>query len=151
MKLNEKVIIYWDSSAILSAIWLDMHSENARIALQSHAVHLISSLAMSEVCSVLFRHGREYKANQDSVHQAYQQFLFGPWQRLNMLPDWEMFRSMAEKWSLRGADLWHLAMAKSIAQEFPELQVLSFDRKMLEAAEGEGLAAPTSQATRERD
>ena len=140
MKQNEKLIVYWDSSAILSAIWLDAHSEKARIALQDNAVHLISSLAMSEVCSVLFRHSREYQANKSSVQQAYQQFSNGPWQKLNMLPDWELFRTMAEKCSLRGADLWHLAMAKSIAREFPELQVLSFDRKMLEAAGGEGLA-----------
>jgi hypothetical protein len=46
---------------------------------------------------------------------------------------------LATKWPLRGADLWHLAAAKSLQTELPELAFLSFDLKLAAAAKGEGL------------
>ncbi|MGH2424940.1 MAG: hypothetical protein ACRDF1_01465 [bacterium] len=42
------------------------------------------------------------------------------------------------KWSLRGADLWHLCTAKSLQSELPELRILTFDARLATAARGEG-------------
>jgi hypothetical protein len=48
-------------------------------------------------------------------------------------------RTLADKWSLRGADLWHLCAAKSLVSEFPELKVFSFDNRLNAAAKEEAL------------
>ncbi len=64
----------------------------------------------------------------------------GPWRRLNAAPDWKVVRDLSLKWPLRGADLWHLAVAKSLQGELPELALLSFDARLAVAAKGEGLA-----------
>jgi hypothetical protein len=48
-------------------------------------------------------------------------------------------RRLARSWPLRGADLWHLAAAKALQTELPELRLLSFDSRLTAAAHGEGL------------
>ncbi len=39
--------------------------------------------------------------------------------------------------AVRGADLWHLSAAKSTQDHFPEVQLLTYDRKLMIAAQGE--------------
>ena len=63
----------------------------------------------------------------------------GLWRRLNIWPDWEIVPLLSRRWPLRGADLWHLATAKSLQKEFPELLFLTFDDRLQKAAQGEGL------------
>jgi hypothetical protein len=63
-----------------------------------------------------------------------------PWRRLNAVPDWKLVQSLSSKWPLRGADLWHLAVAKSLQAELPELAFMSSDVRLVAAARGEGLA-----------
>jgi hypothetical protein len=43
---------------------------------------------------------------------------------------------------LRGADLWHLALAKTLQADLPELGLVTFDEALAEAAVGEGLSLP---------
>ena len=50
-------------------------------------------------------------------------------------------KALASKWPLRGADLWHLATAKTLQKDLPELTVLTFDNRLYVAALGEKLAA----------
>jgi hypothetical protein len=40
---------------------------------------------------------------------------------------------------LRGADLWHLASAKTLQEELPELILLTFDDQLMNAVTGERL------------
>ena len=63
----------------------------------------------------------------------------GPWRRINVLPDWSFALQFARKWPLRGADLWHLAAARTLQVELPELRVLSFDERLAAAAAGESV------------
>lgn len=63
----------------------------------------------------------------------------GPWRRANVTPDWELVVSLTRRWPLRGADLWHLAAAKELQTDLPELTLLSFDARLATAAAGEGL------------
>jgi hypothetical protein len=63
----------------------------------------------------------------------------GPWRRINAGPNWKSIESLARRWPLRGADLWHLATAKELHAGIPELAFLSFDRRLNAAAHGEGL------------
>ena len=72
---------------------------------------------------------------------AFEALYQGPWSRLHLGPQWGMVRRLALKWSLRAADLWHLAAAKSLQEQLPELVLLTFDEKLNLAARGEGLSA----------
>ena len=56
-----------------------------------------------------------------------------------MSPDWNLMRALSLKWPLRGADLWHLAAAKNLHADLPELKVLSFDQRLVRAAREEGV------------
>jgi hypothetical protein len=69
------------------------------------------------------------------------------WRQLNGLPDHGVVAALSRKWPLRGADLWHLALAVSLQEELPELRLVSFDDQLREAAAGEGLTAPSPLAT----
>ncbi len=64
----------------------------------------------------------------------------GPWRNLKMSPGAAETKELAQKWPLRGADLWHLAAAKTLQQHLPELSLLTFDQRLYAAASGENLA-----------
>lgn len=63
----------------------------------------------------------------------------GPWRHLNAWPNWATLRSLSAKWPIRGADLWHLATAKGLQAQIPELGLLTFNMRLQRAGEGEGL------------
>ncbi|ACA58629.1 type II toxin-antitoxin system VapC family toxin [Candidatus Desulforudis audaxviator] len=137
--VDNPVLLYWDTSALISALMADEHTEKALGWLRTDSDHLISSLAFAEVQAVLHRVQRESNT-PNLVKNAQVELHSGPWKRLNLLPEWSLLQLLAKKWPLRGADLWHLAMAKTTAYRFPELRLLSFDHRLSEAARGEGLA-----------
>jgi predicted nucleic acid-binding protein len=132
-------VIYWDASAVLSALFTDNHSEEAKRWSTAKGVHFISTLAFSEVTAVISRMRREHILADTLSRAAFEVLDDGPWRRISSLPDWKSIRSLAAKWPLRGADLWHLATAKRLLGEFPELFLLSFDEKLKKAAAGESL------------
>lgn len=132
--------IYWDSSAILSALFRDGHSEEAGRRARGSAVHFLSTLAWAEVHAVIARIERERVLAKVLVAAAREALESGPWRRLNAAPDWKVVRDLSSKWPLRGADLWHLAVAKGLQSDVPELTILSFDAQLAAAAKGEGLA-----------
>ncbi len=134
---NHSRVIYWDTSAILSTVFSDPHSETAKIWIEKKGVHLISTLAYAEFCAVISRMQREKLLN-DIVSQAVFEVLdSGPWRRIFSSPELKTLRRLSARWPLRGADLWHLATAKSLSHDFPELYLLSFDNRLKQAAEGE--------------
>jgi predicted nucleic acid-binding protein len=141
MASNDEAIVYWDSSAVISALLEDSHSEKVINSIRVPGGHLISSLGLAEVFAVICRVQRLSGTAPDLVKNCRKKINNGPWERINLLPNWDLFESLSEKWSLRGADLWHLAMVKTLAENFPEVQLLTFDQKLSEAAEGEGFAA----------
>ncbi len=140
--MNQEVTgaVYWDSSAILSALFRDEHSDEAGRWARRSEVHFLSTLAWAEVHAVIARIEHERALAKVLVAAAREALEEGPWRRLNAVPDWKLVRDLSSKWSLRGADLWHLAVAKSLQGELPELALLSFDGRLIAAAKGEGLA-----------
>lgn len=132
--------VYWDSSAVLSALFRDRHSDDASRHARGAAVHFLSTLAWAEVHAVIARIARERALAKPLVAAAREALESGPWRRLNAAPEWKVVRDLSSKWPLRGADLWHLAVAKSLQGEVPELTILSFDARLAAAAKGEGLA-----------
>ena len=133
-------VIYWDASAILSVLFTDSHSESARSVAHEEGVHLLSTLCFAEVCAVIARFQREHILADVLVQAAFETLTEGPWRRLTSWPDWKITRSLADKWPLRGADLWHLATAKSLKSQLPELYLLTYDGRLQRAVDGENLS-----------
>lgn len=133
-------VIYWDASAILSVLFKDSHSSVALKWAEVEGIHFMSTLAWSEVCAVIARMKRERIISELLEATAYEALGQGPWRRMSALPDWEVTGRLSRKWPLRGADLWHLATAKSLQDELPELVLLTFDSRLEQSAGGEGMA-----------
>lgn len=146
MKNDTQSVVYWDASAILSALFKDARSEEAIEWSRKKGVHLISTLAYAEVCAVITRLKRERILADVLVKAAFEALEHGPWRHLNILPEWDEIKILSLKWSLRGADLWHLAVAKTLHKQIPELELLSFDKRLRSAAEKEHLLTKNSHS-----
>lgn len=138
MKRNVDRATYWDTSAILSALFSDVHSSQASAYARSEGFHFVTSLGWAEAHAVMSRIEREGALSRTLVDSARLTLEAGPWRRINVGPSWNALASLARKWPLRGADLWHLATAKALQAEIAELAFLSFDQRLAMAAEGEG-------------
>ncbi len=132
-------VIYWDASAILSALFKDRHSHIATKWAAKDAVHFLSTLAYAEVCAVISRMKKEHVLSDILIKSSFEVFDQGPWRRISISPEWQITRDLSQKWPLRGADLWHLATSKCLQKEFPELMILTFDSRLKTAAKGEAL------------
>jgi len=131
--------IYWDASAVLSVIFEDTHSLQARDWAAREGFHLLSTLAYAETCAVIARMRRDHLLEDDLAEAAVEVIHQGPWRRLHIGPQWQWVYGLSMKWPLRGADLWHLAIARTLQEQLPELVLLTFDEKLNIAAQGEGL------------
>ncbi len=138
---ESNLVIYWDASAIISVLFRDSHSDSARTLVEEEGFHLISTLAYAETCAVITRLQRDRVLTDVLIQAAFDMLREGPWRYLTFLPEWEMIRSLSTKWPLRGADLWHLATAKGLQNQLPELYLLTFDTRLQEAAKGEALVS----------
>ena len=138
MKKPKPVAVYWDPTSVLSALFKDSNSEKALRISKKEGAHFLSSLCYAEVCAVLseIREGKELK--EVLIDVAFETLRVGPWRRLNIWPDWNTLISLSQKRSLKGSTLWHLASAKTLQKQIPELILLTFDVDLKAAAEGEG-------------
>jgi predicted nucleic acid-binding protein len=134
---EKSVVLYWDASAILSALLRDEHSKDAQNWSNQPGYHFISHLAYSEVLAVFSRIRRERKMAEVLVEAAVEVLEKGPWRRLHIVPPWDLIKKLSNKWPLRGADLWHLSAAKSFQDHLPELKVLTYDARLKIAIQGE--------------
>ncbi|MFP4035344.1 MAG: type II toxin-antitoxin system VapC family toxin [Desulfovermiculus sp.] len=139
-------VVYWDTSAILSVLCQDSHSPIALTWVEVEGIHLMSTLAWAESCAVIARMHGEGLLSTPATGYIFGALRKGVWRRMNGLPDWDITQQLGQKWSLRGADLWHLAAAKSLHQELPELILLTFDERLRLAAQGEGIRAKRDHA-----
>lgn len=117
----------------------DAHSRKATAAARKRDAHLLSTLAFAETLAVVARLEREGSLPATSAAAARDLVIDGPWRRLSLQPDWRSLESLAARWRLRGADLWHLACADTLRRELPELRIITFDSALAEAARGIGL------------
>ncbi len=136
---DEYNVVYWDSSGILSALFEDVHSKKVLRWLRKKGIHLISSLGYAEVCAVISRLKKEKMLSGVFYEVALDAITAGPLRHLNIQPDRKWIASLSAKWPLRGADLWHLAVAKTLAEQIRETILLTLDERMRTAAEGEEL------------
>lgn len=139
MMSEQLAVIYWDSSALLSYLFKDRYSDIALEKARQKGVHLLTTLTIAEVYTVISRIQRERLLPELRIDSIFDVLEYGPWSRLNIVPDIISLRELAVKWPLRGAGLWHLATAKTLQREFPELMILTFDRELAHASKGEKL------------
>ncbi|MDR7555992.1 MAG: type II toxin-antitoxin system VapC family toxin [Armatimonadota bacterium] len=139
MRSATEVVLYWDTSAVLAALFRDAHSVAAHRWAQRPGLHLLSSLAWAEAHAVIGRASRERALPPVLLTAARDVLERGPWRRVRASPDWALVRTLSTRWPLRGADLWHLATAKTLQADLPEVRVLSFDAQLTAAAKAEGL------------
>jgi predicted nucleic acid-binding protein len=131
-------VVYWDTSAIISALFHDRFSDEASAAARAPGTHLVSSLGWAEVHAVIARIEREQALSSILISAARETLERGPWVGVRVDPDRLQMAALARAWPLRGADLWHLAAAKALQADLPELRVLTFDARLADAAQGEG-------------
>lgn len=134
------VVIYWESSAVLSALFKDPNSRRAKLMAEGDGLHLLTTLAYAEVNAVMARMKRDHILTEVLFQSAHEILDRGPWRRISIAPEWIITRRLAAKHPLRGADLWHLSAAISLKSEFRELSLLTFDQRLKTAAELEALA-----------
>lgn len=133
-------VVYWDASAVLSALIRDTHSARASSVARRAGTHLMSTLAYAEVAAVIARLERKQELPNVLAESSRELLREGPWRRLVLQPDWANIDAQAVRWPLRGADLWHLATAVTLTRELPELRVLTFDSRLAAACGELGLA-----------
>ncbi len=132
--------VYWDASAILSVLVEDRHSTAARRRVTVQGSHLVSSLAFVEVCAVLTRLAKEHHVSARERRLAIESLRARPWSALHLEPDRRLAANLAARHPLRGADLWHLAAAATLALELPGLVLFTLDTRLATAARAEELA-----------
>lgn len=132
-------VIYWDSTALLSYLFRDENSDRVMEKARQKGVHLLTSLAIAEVYTVISRIQREEMLSEIMIDSLFELMMTGPWSRLNIVPDSRAMKELATRWPLKGSGLWHLATAKTLQREFPELMILTFDRELARASRGEKL------------
>jgi predicted nucleic acid-binding protein len=139
--MNKTVqVVYWDASAILSALVEDDHTDQALEWLRKTGAHVVSSLSYAEVLAVFERLRLSGVVSERLVDRSLDGLERGPWQRLDLQPDWGDIRFLGSKGSLRGADLWHLSTAVALRRETGQLILLTFDKRLRLAAQGAGMS-----------
>ncbi len=138
--MTEKLtVIYWDSTALLSYLFKDSHTDQVIKKARQKGYHLLTTLTLAEVYTVINRIRREQLISEELLDSLLEILESGPWSRLNIVPNGVIMKALAHKWPLRGSRLWHLATAKTLQIEFPELTLITFDRELARASKEENL------------
>jgi len=133
-------VIYWDASAVLSALFQDERSSDAHAYAGRESVHLMSTLGFAEILAVVSRLRRERQLADLLLDAALESLDAGPWRILRLAPLEAEIRGLTHRSALRGADLWHLAAVRTLAHDLPEVRMLTFDRRLHAAACAEGVS-----------
>lgn len=132
--------MYWDASALMSALVADAHSEGAVATAQLPLAHLVSTLAYAEVVAAVARAESPRRLDGPRAQAVRRVIRDGPWRRLTLQPDWWAIDKLAAQSALRGADLWHLACVSTLTRQLPEVRLFTFDERLGRAAAQLGLA-----------
>lgn len=118
----------------------ERRSEEAMRRIKEPGTHLLSTLAFAESHAVIGRTEREGIYSPSQADEARNR-ITRLWQPLYATPALDSVEALSRQWPLRGADLWHLAVAKSLSATLPGLKIFTFDERLAAAAVGENLLA----------
>ena len=79
MMNDDSVVIFWDSSAVLSALLTDDHSGEAKSWSDKEGLHFLSTLAYAEVSAVIARLQRERLLTDTLAKSAFEVLDNSPW------------------------------------------------------------------------
>lgn len=139
--MKNQHVFYWDTSAIVSLFVRDNHSEKIGGYFGLKGINLLSSLTIAETFSVLAR------ANNPDLAKIKAELISDiahgrEWGLTHVIPANQLLLELSNLYRLRGADLWHLAVAVTLKQDFPQITLLTFDNELAEAANGEKIITP---------
>jgi predicted nucleic acid-binding protein len=135
-----RFVVYWDASALLSALVVDVHSDEAIAVARKPLTHLVSTLAFAQVIAAVANAETQRLVDAKLAKAARATLRRGPWRRLTLQPDWAVITALAAGTRLRGADLWHLASVSTLTRQLPEARLFSFDDRLSAAAAALGLS-----------
>lgn len=133
---------YWDASAVISLLIADAHTAEARRRQHRDSTHLLSSLTLAETAAVLRRLADLEEIAPATATQLFDTLRQRPWQLVQLQPTHATLAGLSRMASVRGADLWHLALWSELRSELPELELVTFDRRL--AAAAAALNAPSA-------
>lgn len=136
---EKKVVIYWDSTALLSYLFKNSFSDRVVEKAKLKGVHLLTTLTIAEAYTAISSIRRQKLLSDLLVERLFAMLEKGPWSRLNVVPDSKAMKELSRKWPLKGPVLWHLATVKTLQQEFPELMLLTIDHELALASKGESI------------
>ncbi|MFA6032811.1 MAG: type II toxin-antitoxin system VapC family toxin [Myxococcota bacterium] len=127
--------LFWDTSAVLSLIVRELHSEESVAAWHSSSMNLAWRWMKVEACAALSRRGgttRQWAALEKLLEE---------FQYLDM--NAEAFSEVAESnrvWKLRAADAGHVWCLKKAAFILPDIRMVCFDEEMIAVVRKLGLS-----------
>lgn len=123
------MVLFWDSSAVLPLIFKEIHSEAALKAWQSGTTRLAWDWMEVEThAAILRRIG-------DSSHLRAWRLRLEQFSLFGLPPDANRaIMASNEQWGLRSADAGHVFLFGELRDEFPEIQLVTFDQEMIDLA-----------------
>lgn len=139
--MKNQHVFYWDTSAIVSLFVQDDHSKKIGGFFGFKGINLLSSLTIAETFAVLTR------ANNPELAKIKAELISDishgrEWGLTHIIPANQSLLELSDLYRLRGADLWHLAVAVALKQDFQQITILTFDKELAEAANGEKIMTP---------
>jgi len=133
---------FWDSSAVVPLVCAEPVSARCRSWLRADPVVLVWALAATEVLSALARKRREGALGRVAFADGKER-LAGLERAWNEVAHYDAVRARArrllEVHPLSAADALHLAAALvAVEERTATMEVVTFDRRLAEAAEKEG-------------
>ncbi len=138
------MILYLDTSALVKLYVEEEHSQVVREWVYRADTVACSEIAYAEVASALNRAFKEKRISKKDLNTLWETFL-KDWRDLTLVLVAEEVLSLAVelifRHGLRAFDGLHLAAALLLARQ-DEVVFVAFDKKLLQAAEKEGLILP---------
>ncbi len=138
---------YLDSSAIVKVLAAEDESKTAERILGQVSNAVASTLVYPEVAAALASGRRRRKLTQRAFERAIARLMIG-WREVQevAVDGWiaQAAASVADRHALRAADAVHLATA--LAVNDPKLVMVTWDRRLHDAARDAGLAVAPAQA-----
>lgn len=137
--MGEPASYYWDASALLSFLVKDAFTAAARGFFEYPALHVVSSLAYAETAAVVGRMARQDVIDAGTADFLLQSLDDSGWRHVPVSPSRSILREFQSRSPLRGADLWHLGLVLTLSREYGEFGLVSFDRRLNDAAAAAGV------------
>lgn len=132
-------VVYWDGPAVASTLVRGPDSERALAVLREPAVHLVSTLAWMQAVAEAARLVRDGALTREQTRAVTDALERGPWRLTYACP-----RRAALESVLAGpydaATRWHLATARTLRRQLPELRLFALEGPVRALADLHGLA-----------